>query len=167
MITGHWLRRAAPTSTVNEPRIDGQLIFPRRPGTPAPFYVDFLIDSGSSNSFLGPTETALLSQYVAIARLPNAPPTIGVGGQVHARTIAAQLTFPGNAVNVSLPALRLLVANPRDPTTVSPQQAQIPSLLGRDVLSQFALFLDESAGKVRLLEAVDIAQLLFANSPLR
>ncbi len=158
MIPGHW--------AASGPVIAAEVLFPPNLAVPTPFQVSFLIDTGAAYTILGPTDTARLSRYVAVSALPPAPQTVGVGGAVQLQTINAGLIFPGYTVTISLPTLRLYVANPSNPAAVTPVQAQVPSLFGRDALSAFGLYLEESSQKARLLEPPDLPPLLFPGSPL-
>jgi predicted aspartyl protease len=105
--------------------------------------VHFLIDTGADSTVLAPRDAALL--HLDLSRLSAGPISTGVGGQTATLSTAATLTL---GVRPFTTTLRVLA-----PT--SPQQRRalrtIPSLLGRDMLSHFALILEERTDRVLLL----------------
>ena len=73
--------------------------------------------------------------------LESGLPSTGVGGQAATRTIEAVLTID----SFSTPLTLAIVETSRP----------IPSPLGRDVISLFALFMEERTGRVLLLEPAE------------
>jgi len=78
-------------------------------------------------------------------------PSRGVGGQWSTRTIEAVLILDSMAMPLSLTILE----PPPGPLSL------IPSLLGRDILSRFALFMEERTSRVLLLEPDEADALQF------
>lgn len=116
-----------------------------------PFEVRLLIDTGADRTVVAPLDAHRLERQLAISlsQLPEGLASTGVGGQVSTRVIPqSQLTLDGVTwlpLTVTLlepPARRLPWGHP----------PAIPSLLGRDIISRFALFLNQASDKVRLLE---------------
>ena len=104
----------------------------------------FLVDTGADSSLLSPIDALFLA--IDISRLPQGAPGIGIGGMT--TTVEAQATITLGTSPFPF-ALRVLAPRTR-------RQAQavrrIPSLLGRDILAHFALFLEERTDRVLLLE---------------
>lgn len=71
---------------------------------------------------------------------------VGVGGSVDAAAVPATLVLGAQAIEVMLRILVPLPGSPDDTLSL------MPSVLGRDVLSHFALFLEERTSRVLLLE---------------
>ena len=69
------------------------------------------------------------------------PSMRGVGGLVETRNVPATLSMGGLSLDLTL----VVFVQTRDRQTM-------PSLLGRDVLSHFALFMEERTQRVLLLE---------------
>jgi len=100
--------------------------------------VRLLVDTGADRTILGPQDVARLG--IDYAPLPRGQEVGGLGGRVDTRAIDASLVFDNVTVPVALTVL--------DPSAAQP----IPSILGRDVLAHFALFMDERRGRVLLFE---------------
>ena len=109
----------------------------------------FLIDTGAGRSFIGDGDAAkMFGDYgVDPANLPKGTPSEGIGGVTETRTVAATLHFD------NFPTVIDLDINILEPSNESLNE--IPSLLGRDVLSHFALFVEERTRKVLLLEPAE------------
>ncbi len=137
MIRGHFsvegVRRSPFTDAVFQfPSLDGRLEVP------------VLVDTGADRTILAPFDARRLARRFGIdfATVAQGAPSTGVGGQAPTRVVDAVLTL--DAFPMSL-ALTILEPQP------GPLPA-IPSLLGRDVLSRFALFMEERTERVLLLE---------------
>lgn len=109
--------------------------------------VEFLIDTGADTSLIGNSDANRMSERFGadLTNLPEGQPSYGLGGIAEMKTAEATLTFDDFTKN-----LRIDILEP------SPDvQFAVPSLLGRDVLSHFALFVEERTRKVLLLEPAE------------
>jgi hypothetical protein len=106
--------------------------------------VSFLVDTGADSIVLAPTDALFLG--IDPTTLAPGAPTTGVGGRTPTVQADALLTLHNRAFQV---LLRILA-----PASRKQQQAlrTIPSLLGRDLLAPFALFLEERTHRVLLLD---------------
>ena len=115
--------------------------------------VRLLVDTGADSTVLGPRDALRLGAELGIdlSALPHGRALRGVGGLVQTRTIEAEVSFVGSPVLLPLPALSMMLP-------VLPLRP-VPSLLGRDLLAHFALFMEEHTGRVLLLEPDEANQL--------
>ncbi len=106
--------------------------------------VEFLIDTGADSSLIGDSDASrMVDEFGAdLSNLQNGPPSGGIGGIVATKTAEVALAFGDFSKNMRIDIL----ASPPAPGF------EVPSLLGRDILSQFALFVEERTDKVLLLE---------------
>jgi hypothetical protein len=113
--------------------------------------VAFLVDTGADSTVLAPRDIVKLQ--IDPSPLQAGPRSAGVGGSTPTAQAPAVLTL-GYLRHVF--TLRLLV-----PTDRAQQRAlgRIPSLLGRDILSFFALFLEERTDRVLLLDPAEAGAL--------
>ena len=109
--------------------------------------VEFLIDTGADRSIIGSSDASRMVRYfgVDLTRLQDGPPSGGIGGIVATKTAEVALAFGAFSKNMRMELL------PPSPDA----RFAIPSLLGRDVLSHFALFIEERTDKVLLLEPAE------------
>ena len=105
--------------------------------------VDFLVDTGADSTVLAPADAARLG--IDTARLLSCPQSAGVGGTTPTAYEPATVVLGQHGFDV---ALRILPPRTRGQRLAL---AQIPSLLGRDILAHFALFFEERTGRVLLL----------------
>lgn len=138
MIRGYF----ATIGTRRRPVIDAVFQFPTVTGRS--FRVRLLVDTGADRTVLAPLDAMRLQRDfgVDISGLAVGIPSTGVGGQWGTRTIEAVLTLDTVATSLVLTIL--------EPQTV--RASAIPSLLGRDIISHFALFVEERTSRVLLLE---------------
>lgn len=108
--------------------------------------VRLLIDRGADRTVLSPDDADRLGD--TLATLPAGATMRGVGGRTETRVVTAILTIGSFSTS-----LALTVVAPQ------PQPLAMPSILGRDVLSRFALFLEERTGRVFLLEPQEADQI--------
>lgn len=138
MIRGYF----ATIRTRRRPVVDAVLHFPTLGDRGV--QVRLLVDTGADRTVLAPVDaTRLVREFgIDLAALAAGVPSRGIGGQWSTRTIEAVLTLD----RIAMP-LSLTILEPR-PGPLSP----MPSLLGRDILSRFALFMEERTSRVLLLE---------------
>ncbi len=143
MIRGHFVA----LGTRRRPFFKGVVHFPPLGRSLA---VRLLVDTGADRTILGPLHSERLRTELGMdfAALRRGQPGMGIGGQVATRIVEAVLILD----TVALP-LTLTILEPTAP--LSP----IPSLLGRDILAHFALFLEERTSRVLLLEPAEAGAL--------
>jgi hypothetical protein len=107
--------------------------------------VPLLVDTGADRTILAPGDADRLSRRfgVSLPSLRKGISSVGVGGQASTRLIQSVLLMG----QFTSPAFDLTILEP----TAGPLPG-MPSLLGRDILSYFALFMEEGTGRVLLLE---------------
>ena len=102
--------------------------------------VDLLVDTGA--------ETTTLARSVAegigldLATLPDGGTSTGIGGATATRMTLATISVQGYSVT-----LWLAIQEARHP---------VPSILGRDFIRHFALFMEEASGRVLFLDQSDV-----------
>ena len=139
MIRGYF----ATQGTRRRPFIDAILQFPTL--NSRSLDVKLLVDTGADRTLLSPRDARRLTRSFALdlTMLLTGMPSTGVGGQSNTRTLETVCLLD----TFSLPTLLTILDPPPGP------MPSIPSLLGRDILSHFALFLEERTNRVLLLEA--------------
>jgi hypothetical protein len=100
--------------------------------------VSFLVDSGADCTVLSPTIAGALGTEVQT--LSPGPITAGVGGKTDTRAVPAILRFGDVAIPIVLVVFE-----------VTGRTTAMPSILGRDALSHFALVMEERTERVLLL----------------
>jgi predicted aspartyl protease len=110
--------------------------------------VQFLVDTGADRTLLAPLDAARLG--LDLDSLEPGVPSTGVGGRTETRTVPAILSMDGVSIDVTLTLLA---------SKSQLREFPIPSLLGRDVLSRFALFIDEPSDRVLLFIPAEVHQL--------
>jgi hypothetical protein len=112
--------------------------------------VHFLVDTGADATLLAPVDVVRLR--INVGQLPRAASSAGIGGVTRTASAAASLTLGTVAYDVRL---RVLLPERRQQAALN----RIPSLLGRDVLSRFALFMEDRSRRLMLLEPSEGASL--------
>jgi predicted aspartyl protease len=97
--------------------------------------VRLLVDTGADRTILSIQDAERIG--IDITVLPQSAPGRGVGAQVPTRVIEAVFTIENFSTLLTLPIPEMPHA--------------IPSLLGRDILAHFALFMEERTQRVLLL----------------
>lgn len=123
--------------------------FPRATALRNFLKIPLLVDTGADRTLLSPRDAKLIASFgINISELPNGAPSLGVGGVAQTRLLDAEVTF-GSSPSIQLTVVVLEPIDPPAPTAV------IPSIMGRDILSRFALFLEERTNRVLLLDAAE------------
>jgi hypothetical protein len=127
---------------IQRPFIDAFFLFPTLNNRVMD--VQLLVDTGADGTRLSPSDTTRLARRfsVNLSNLPQGDPDTGIGGEAPTRVIPAVLLVGSFATPL---ALRILEPQ------AGPVHA-ILSLLGRDVLSSFAFFVEQRTSRVYLLE---------------
>ncbi len=115
--------------------------------------VTFLIDTGAGTTVLAPAGSDDLG--IDLAALPSDRYLRGVGGGVPAVALPAELVFGARTLDLSLRILTPRSEAERGATL------RLPNVLGRDVLSQFALFVEARTRRVLLLDPAEADQLRY------
>ena len=112
--------------------------------------VDFLIDTGADRSLLSLSDPA--GRGIDGGALP-AHRSVGIGGPAAMGLIRATLVFGRREIGA---LVRVLVPGDAGQQAV---QERIPSVLGRDVLAHFGLYIEERRDLVLLFEPDEAAAL--------
>ena len=115
--------------------------------------VPMLIDTGANVTVIGTHDAYQIAEVLGLdlASLPEGNPIGGIGGD--ASTRVANVVFRIGAFSGLIP---ITILEP--PTGEVPP---IPSLLGRDIISQFGLFMDRRTQQILLLENDEVDKLDF------
>ena len=94
--------------------------------------IEFLVDTGADRTLLSPVDAENIG--LDVSKLKVGRRSIGVGGEMSPRVLESRLTTQGYSTLLTLhiPEARL----------------PIPSLLGRDFIANFGLFIEERTGRV-------------------
>ena len=106
--------------------------------------ISFLVDTGADHTLLSPLVGVRLRQRLGIdlLGLPFGTPIGGIGGEVQTRMIDATLDIGEQSISTTL-------------SLVEPPPGQfptMPSLLGRDIIYQLALFMEYRTDRLLLLD---------------
>lgn len=106
--------------------------------------VAWLIDTGADGTLLSPRDASLLG--IDPDTLPPGPASAGIGGRTLTVQVPCAITLGQRRLDI-----RLRILAPRS-RTQRVALAHIPSLLGRDILALFALFIEDRTDQVLLLD---------------
>lgn len=106
--------------------------------------IDFLVDTGANATLLAPPDAAALG--IDVTDLPEGEPAAGIGGE--SRTVFVEAIITLGELDYVL-YLQILA-----PESESERREveDMPSLLGTDILSGFAFFMEERTERAFLLE---------------
>ena len=106
--------------------------------------ISFLVDTGADRTLLSPVDGARLRERlgIEILDLPFGTPIGGIGGQLETRMIDATLDLGEQSISTTLSLVE-------PPPGYFPT---MPSLLGRDILYQLALFMERKTDRLLLLD---------------
>lgn len=138
MIRGYF----ASSGSVRRPFLHCDLRFPNNLGAES-FGVEFLVDSGADRTFLSPMHAHHMG--LDLNTLEAGQDSRGLGGRSSTRVVDSEVGTQGYSI-----PLTLVIPDVRQP---------IPSLLGRDFISQFALFMEESSNRVLFFDSSEVQSL--------
>lgn len=139
-------------SAYRKPYIDIEVSFPDAGNRS--LVTAFLIDTGADSTMLSFDILVYIRNELGIDffDLPvSEKPISGVGGYVRTRTIRATLTIGNYSTTMPVP-----IMEPPSGTPVA-----MPSLLGMDILQDFALFVESRSDRVMLLDAAQTEGIAF------
>ena len=141
MIRGYFLGRPRP-----RPYVDLNVGFPVADN--GSLDIPFLIDTGADHTLLSPPEGIRLRQELGgdLLSLPRGEPIGGVGGYMETRAIGVSMTIGSYTASVQ--------ASLAEPPTYGDLPV-MPSLLGWNILREFALYIEHRTDSVLLLERED------------
>ena len=103
--------------------------------------VDLLVDTGADRTTL--SRMAAETIGLDLSALPDGGTSTGVGGVTALRVVESRLSVQGYSTILR----QLRISESRHP---------VPSILGRDFMRRFALFIEERTGRVLFLDQTDI-----------
>lgn len=139
-------------SAYRKPYIDIEVSFPDAGNRS--LVTAFLIDTGADSTMLSFDILVYIRNELGIDffDLPvSEKPISGVGGYVRTRTIRATLTIGNYSTTMPVP-----IMEPPSGALVA-----MPSLLGMDILQDFALFIESRSDRVMLLDAAQTERIAF------
>ena len=104
--------------------------------------IAFEVDTGADRTVLSPRDgQRLYDEFdLDIRTLPRGNPIGGIGGYAETRLVRAKLAIGSYETTMSLPIL-----------DAPPGPYDMPSLIGRDIIYDFALFMEHGADRLHLL----------------
>ena len=107
-----------------------------------PMRIAFLVDTGAERTVLSPRDGQRLYDEFGldIRSLSRGNPIGGIGGVVQTKLVRATLVIGSYETTMPLPIVDL-----------PPGPYDMPSLIGRDIIYDFALFMEHSADRLHLL----------------
>ena len=141
MIRGYF----STVGAVRRPFLYCSLEFPKHPYVGAAG-VELPVDTGADRTILSPIDAE--SMRLDASSLDVGLRSRGIGGEISTRVVESKLTVQGYSTSITLH-----VPEVRQP---------IPSLLGRDFMAKFALFMEEKTERVLLLDDDDLSAVSFA-----
>ena len=120
--------------------------------------ISFLVDTGADHTLLSPFEGARLRRELGVdlLDLPFGSPIVGIGGEVQIRRIEVTIYLGEQSVSTTV-------------SLVEPPPGQfptMPSLLGRDILYELALFMEHRTDRLILLNESETGCITFDARPL-
>lgn len=104
--------------------------------------IEFVLDTGADHTLLSPSDADRLHSELGldIRSMPQGNPIGGVGGYAETRTVRATLVIGSYETTMPLHVV-----------DIPPGPSDMPSLIGRDIIYDFALFMEHSADRLHLL----------------
>ena len=126
------------------PFIDVDVSLPDVGSPPIP--IAFEVDTGADRTLLSAVDGQRLYDEFGldILTMPRGNPIGGIGGVVQTRLVSATLVVGSYETTMPLPVVDL-----------PPGPYDMPSLIGRDIIYDFALFMEHSADRPHLLRSAE------------
>ena len=140
MIRGYY----STVGAIRRPFLYCALEFPQHPSVGASG-VELLVDTGADRTILSPIDAKNMG--LDVSTLVVGVRSRGIGGEISTRVVESKLTVQGYSSSITL--------------HVPEVEQPIPSLLGRDFMASFALFMEERTGRVLFLDKEDLNTLGF------
>ncbi len=112
--------------------------------------IDLLIDTGADRTALSRTMAESIGLDLSI--LPDGGTSTGVGGVTAVRMVESALSVQGYSVTLWV--------------RIQESRHRAPSILGRDFMLSFALFMEERTGRVLFLDPDDLDRLGLSAPPV-
>ena len=102
----------------------------------------FVIDTGADRTLVSPFDGQRLCRRLGVEMqsLPRGNPVGGIGGAVQTKVVRTTLVIGSYRTTMDVPIIDM-----------PPSPYDMPSLIGRDIIYDFALFMEHSADRLRLL----------------
>ena len=102
----------------------------------------FVIDTGADRTLVSPFDGQRLCRRLGVEMqsLPRGNPVGGIGGAVQTKVVRTTLVIGSYRTTMDIPII-----------DTPPSPYDMPSLIGRDIIYDFALFMEHSADRLRLL----------------
>ncbi|MCY4652155.1 MAG: aspartyl protease family protein [Dehalococcoidia bacterium] len=106
--------------------------------------ISFAVDTGADRTLIGNRDALLLSAShgIDLSRLPTGRRSLGIGGLTSTRQTRVSMSIGSLHVDRDIPIFE----------PIPGRIVGLPSLLGLDILSHFALYMEERTNRVLLLE---------------
>ena len=108
--------------------------------------VTFLVDTGADRSLLSPRDA--IRTRLDFAALEAGETSRGIGGETSTLLVESKIHVQGHTIPLTL--------------SIPEVQRPIPSVLGRDFMRDFALFMEERTGRVLFFDQHDLDSLELA-----
>ena len=109
--------------------------------------IPFAVDTGASRTLIGHrVATEMIGTYgIDLSRLPTGRRSLGIGGLSLPRQTRISMTIGSLHIDRDIPVIE----------PIPGRIVGLPSLLGLDILSYFALFMEDRANRVFLFEPAE------------
>ncbi len=104
--------------------------------------IEFVVDTGADHTLLSPSDARRLQNELGldIRTMPRGNPIGGIGGYAETRLVNATLVIGSYQTTMPLHVV-----------DIPPGPSDMPSLIGRDIIYDFALFMEHGADRLHLL----------------
>ena len=131
---------------LKQPSLTGRLTIPgASPDSHIVGEVQFLVDTGAHSTVLMSDDVGRMGiDCNTLTR--DSRPSVGVGGRAHNHIAPAFIAFEEPEVGIRVYRINLAVFDPDE----HPDQAGVPSLLGRDILNRWEMLYNPSEDRLEL-----------------